>query len=187
MIPTIPQPNFYLFGGLVLLRFFLILTAWLVVGVGILCNKIYKGYPERAGQWSGAATDVNGNVYTGAQVPQMVCVGFWRLYDMPDEPGIGLYEPTVSAIYNRFGWWVTVYYQLAFRNVAQGLGYAYRAQGVANDVPAPQRTWTKFGIRYGYKQYADWRSMSNDEVLAGQQPKSYYYVPDFFVSAKDAS
>lgn len=179
------QPNFFLFGALVLLRLLMILTAWIVVPVGILLNQIHKGLPERPGQWTGASFDADGKQVLGTVVPTIVCRGFWKLYDMPDEPGIGLYEKTVSSIYRKYGWWVTVFYQLAFRNIAQGLGYAFRAPVDVYMTP-PQYVWTKFGIRYGYKRYADWRAMTDTEILQGEAPSKFYYVPDFLISEEDA-
>lgn len=42
--------------------------------------------------------------------------------ETPDEllPG-GLYEPTVQKIYDRFGWFVTAWYWIGWRNVGCGL------------------------------------------------------------------
>jgi hypothetical protein len=181
---TRPNPLFCL--SVFALRTMGMLTAWFMVPLGILFGQIHKGYPSRYGQWTGAYWDKDGFQLTHRAVPQIRCAGLWKLYDIPDEPGIGLYEPTVSAIYFRYGWTVTVMYQLGFRNMAQGIPYIWH-QDSNIDTPASLRTWTFFGMQYGYKQYEDWRSYTDGQVGAGEiTNRRFYLVPDFFVNKADA-
>lgn len=41
-------------------------------------------------------------------------------FNSPDEDGWPMYEPTVAKIYHSLGWRVALFYNLAFRNQAQG-------------------------------------------------------------------
>jgi len=45
----------------------------------------------------------------------------WSWYDTPDEAEfIGLYEPTVQRIYNKYGWFISAWYWFGLRNRAHG-------------------------------------------------------------------
>lgn len=155
----------------------------IAVGIGMLTGAISKG-PKVKGQWDGAAIDKDGFLVYDVEVESVKISGklkaFWSIYQLVDDPGIGLYEATVAKIYHKFGWAATVYYQLALRNVAQGWPAKFAVKYVV-PVSAKDRTWkTIFGIRYGWKQYRDWVAERETGVAR------YYSVPDFFVSAEDA-
>lgn len=55
-------------------------------------------------------------------IKRYVLPKFFKWLETPDEmlPG-GLYEPTMLNIYNRYGWWVSSWIWLGFRNVCHGL------------------------------------------------------------------
>lgn len=42
------------------------------------------------------------------------------IFNTPDEDGWPMYEPTVTKLYNKFGWRFTLWYNLGLRNQAQG-------------------------------------------------------------------
>lgn len=45
----------------------------------------------------------------------------WSWYDTPDEPEfIGLYEPTVQRIYDKYGWFISAWYWFGIRNRGHG-------------------------------------------------------------------
>lgn len=179
------QPNPLFCFAVFMARFFFMLIAPVAVAVGMLTRQIKPGQDRVLGQWGGAYW-VNGEQKLGRLVFPIESTGWFSIYSMPDEPGLGLYEKTVSGIYDSWGWYVTVYYQLALRNIAQGWSYQWAVHGPY--VPAPERTWTIFGLRYGYKQYEDWKGYSQAEVLANAfAERKFYCVPDFFVSAEDAA
>lgn len=180
------KPNPFFCLGVFLLRFVFMIFAPLLVGIGMLTGGIRPG-PERYGQWAGTRWTPEGAEEHGFKVASIETSGFWNIYNLPDETGIGLYEKTVSKIFNKYGWKWTVYYQLAFRNVAQGFAYNWAVRYEGN-VPAPQRTWRIAGIGYGWKQYEDWQAYTQEEILANKfAVRKYYSVPDFFVSNDDAN
>ena len=113
-------------------------------------------------------------------MPSIVCSGIWRVFDIPDEPGIGLYEPTVNALYQKFGWWWVVYYQLAFRNVGHGLLYLFAERDGSHDLALRKDILKPSPIGsggYGLRPYEDWRAYPDGGDHPDSQPRLYYYVP----------
>ena len=158
------------------------LLAFWMVPLGFLFGGIRQG-PSRFGQWSWQAKQ--GEVYKGVPIPfctvqSIDCRGIWKWFDIPDEPGIGLYEPTVAAIYNKFGWWVTVYYQLAFRNVGHGFLYQFAQRDGSPSIALRKDLLLKSPIGsggYGLRPYEDWRSYTEGGMRDPSLPRAYYYVP----------
>lgn len=170
--------SFYtcLYAYIVRVLFFL--SAWFLIPIGMILGKISKG-PTQLGQWNGAYH--NGTEITyGVEVESIKAAGFWANFDIPDEPGITLYEATVAKIYRKLGWWGAVYYNLAFRNVAQGWLYKFVVKFPPHtEPPAPEFLHSKFlGISFGTKVYRDWRSYP--ELGAFNGAHSWYGIPDLF-------
>lgn len=181
-----PSFAFCLFVHLV--KALLFLVAWFMVPLGMWLGKIRQG-ELRAGQWGGYAWDMNGVGVTGVRVPTIVTEGLWKIFGLPDEPGIGLYEKTVSKIYNAKGWWWTVYYQLAFRNVGHGWLGMFKQSRLAGAECEPP-VYKKLGpFYYGLKRYEDWNRYDASWTLQENmtygmynfpdKTTAYYYVPDF--------
>jgi hypothetical protein len=163
-------------------------VAFPVVLIGLVSGGIRRG-ELRYGQWQGAWWDGAGNQHAGVegkQVPTIVALGVFKLWDIPDEPGVGLYERTLSKMYRSDAdWFKTVLYQLGLRNMAQGVPYLWAVHG--DDIPANRRFGKFLGITYGWRKYEDWRSYTDLEVRdANPSGRRYYYVPDIFLSAEDA-
>lgn len=157
------------------------LHAWFMVPLGFLLGGIRPG-PFRRTQWAG-------HTYKGVQVtleeaPQIRARWLWRIYDLPDEPSVGQYEPTVKRIWETFGWYGVVYYQLAFRNVGHGWPYLFRRHSDVytreggHPLPGSNTTIKKCGLNFGFRPYADWRAQ--EDATFSSDPESmltWYYVP----------
>ena len=154
--------------------------------IGILLGKIRRGVMSGT-QWAGTGATYKGQVIPTYNAPRIECYGFWRVFDIPDEPSLGQYEPTVDKIYRRLGWVPTVIYQLCMRNV--GHGWPYRHAWRPIDPPMTEDGYVKiipvaltvrkfFGLYYGWRPYADWRN--HPLAITRAEPEkflSYYYVP----------
>ena len=137
-----------------------------MIPIGFLTKGITMG-SKVLGQWNGAYAEEDGTISYGYQVEQIVCKGIFKIFDIPDEPGITLYEPTVSKIYRKYGWYWCVYYNLAFRNVGHGWFYLFK-QDLGTIKPTPESLLKTFcGISYGLKPYEDWRSYTINDLEDG--------------------
>lgn len=172
-----------------LFRVLLFLVAWFMVPLGFALGKIRQG-ELRAGQWSGAAYTPDGTMITGVKVPTIIAEGFFSIFGLPDDPGIGLYEKTVSKIYNAKGWWWAVFYQLAFRNVAHGWLHKFAQFRLESDGPVTETITVRVGpFYYGLKRYEDWSRydlayVGREDFLYGdynfpEKHAAWYFVPDF--------
>ena len=101
-------PSFQKCVAVHLARVLLFAVAWFMVPLGMLLRAIKKG-PLVRGQWNGAVAQPDGTHLYGTDIESIVCRGPFVLFDLPDEPGITLYEPTVAKIYRRLGWYGGVY------------------------------------------------------------------------------
>lgn len=149
-----------MFKAQVVVRFFLMLiwrlSAWLLMPLLLLFAR---------------KTDQVTTHYGQPQVPRYR-LPYWLAWaESPDEhlPG-GLYEPTVMRIYERFGWFISSWYWLGFRNVGNGIVW-----GLGHEVPMALKSmttddmarygvWRKqrvvLGVRFiwGWETVRDWHS-----------------------------
>ena len=180
------EPRFLLSLIVTALKISTWLYAWLLVPVGLLVGGLRKGQPSMT-QWAGL--HYKGQEVTHVALPRIECRGPWRIFDLPDEPSIGQYEPTVWRVYNRFGWYVTVWYQLAFRNVGHGWPYLWSqwtpwwTLQAGHPLPPSETLGRWLGLYYGWRPYAAWRE--SPTALGHYDPLSqlsWYYVPWIGVS-----
>jgi hypothetical protein len=161
------------------------LYAWVLVPIGMLVGCIRKGPPSKT-QWACPGVAVDGVPVPMDEIPSIVATGMFGIFDLPDEPSIGQYEPTVHRIYRRFGWHIAVWYQMALRNVGHGWPYRWvqwnSAWTLANGHPLPPFvTVFKLGflpVCYGLRPYAAWRQ--HPDAISACNPMqrlSWYYVP----------
>jgi hypothetical protein len=147
------------------------LYAWFMVPLGFALGRIRKG-PKRQTQWVGLASSYKGRPIPDEAIESIECRWPFHVFDLPDEPSIGQYEPSVHDIYKRYGWHVAVWYQLAFRNV--GHGWPYRWAVVGDD----ESLYRLGPLYYGRRTYRNWRAK---ELIGGQDwynhPLAYYSVP----------
>lgn len=153
--------------------------AWFMVPLGFLLGGIRKG-PAARSHWAGTGQVYKGKLVSNIAIESIRCSALWRIYDIPDEPSIGQYEPTVFWIYEKFGWYAAVYYQLAFRNVGHGWLHLFAQRKADNgDTPQDNRLRKKFGLSYGLRPYVDWRA-GGDAMATSRDPialAGYYFVP----------
>lgn len=178
---TLTIPSFWMCIGIYAARTLLWLVAFWLVPIGMLLGQIKRG-PKSRTQWAGTGITIKGSVVPTEEIESIICNNLWVIFDLPDEPSIGQYEPTVYAIYKRFGWAVAVWYQMSFRNV--GLGFLFLfAQWSGTFAQVSKIEITRvgpFGITYGLRPYFDWRSdpgfvYSTDPLKEAM----YIYVPAF--------
>ena len=102
-----------------------------------------------------------------------------KFLETPDDQLIpsGLYEDTVLNIYKKYGWFISQWYWLGFRNVGHGFFYKYGYN--TDQEPTSNLVKTKdfgpFQIRYGHKILRDWYG-----VFGGE----YYAMPRFTIRFK---
>jgi len=99
--------------------------------------------------------------------------------ELQDDWNFPSYEPAILKLYNKFGWWVTTYINLAFRNVGMGLvwqlaipvsDYWYalsdeekQSKGLFDN----DYNLSRVILKIGYVTYRDWRSkMTNKGFVA---------------------
>lgn len=173
-------PPFWFCAEVSLVRMVLMLNAWWIVGLALVTGVIHPG-PVVRGQWNGEVAGL-GETGENYPFPSVVLPRWLAWFDTPDEPGpFPAYEPAIMAIYVRWGWWVTVWWNWSFRNIAHGWLYPFRRVWPLEDVPRnEQLRQVKCGIGYGWKAYRDWRA----EAVAphGEVAPRYYVVPSFFNS-----
>lgn len=156
-------------------RMALFLTAWFLVPLGFVTGMIRKG-PRAFGQWSGAQCMSDGTILYNQTIESIECRGPFKVFDVPDEPGIGLYECTVASIYRKFGWYGAVWYQLALRNVGHGW-LAMFSTALPYDRPLATLETTTLGIWYGLKRYENWREYSDSIQPIKPSDRKYYGIP----------
>lgn len=85
----------------------------------------------------------------------------------PDDMTIpqGLYEPTVKKIYDKYGWFISTWYWLGFRNVGHGIGFKY---AVGSDTKKEIIIKTGLIFEYYLKPYHDY-----ENHFSGK----YYLIP----------
>lgn len=172
-------PTFTYCAFVFFFRCFLILSAWLVVGLALLFGFIHKGAIRR-GQHNGEVAFPDGKKEMGDKYPFEDAIVPWWLswYDTPDEPGpFPAYEPTVMRVYRSCGWGITVWYNLATRNMAHGFLKWCGIQADKEYKNAELRL-EKFGVGYGWKCYRDW--YQEIDLPDTQTAPKYYLVPSFF-------
>lgn len=86
-----------------------------------------------------------------------------KFMETPDDQLIpsGLYEPTVLKIYKKYGWFISQWYWLGFRNVGHGLFYklGFDVTGWPEErieLLKKKKEFGPFEIRYGHKILTDW-------------------------------
>ena len=170
---TVKLPGLAACLSIHIVRILIFAIAWFCVPIGFLVGGIRKG-DKILGQWNGAYADEHDIIIYGYKVEAIETSSLFKIFDLPDEPGITLYEPTVAKIYRRFGWYGAVYYNLAFRNVGHGWFSMFR-QELGEVQPNPDDLLVStLGILHGLKPYEDWRSYNG---VQNPNPRKFYGIP----------